>query len=422
MNRLIQSRIDRPGNPKLRLGLWIVLVSLVAAVAWAANTELPRVVRAQVIIQPTGEVQRVQHPDGGRLAELLVSPGQRVEKGQLLLRIDRTRAASNLDENLARQRSLQGQIERLRAEASGLPYQSDSVNRADQVATHGARMRALEQQKQVLSERIQAVDAQQKSNASAIQASQDALASARTEYQQFKALQQSGAVSEVEVLRLQREVRERLASVQQLQAESPRLLAERQALTEEQATLLTNFRQQAQEELIQSEVELASLSSLADGISDRVKATEVLSPTTGLLGEVLVNTIGQVIQPGDLLMEIVPEQEQLAARVEVSPADIGFVSTGQNVNLRLSTYDFTRYGVLRGRVVRVGANTVEERDKEPFYPTRVELMAQFVGDRANLPVKVGMRGTADIITGSRTLLSYVLTPLSRVKYEAFTKR
>ena len=406
----------------MRIGLWLVLISLVSLVFWAAKTELPRVVRAEVIIEPTGDVQRVQHPDGGRLAELLVSPGQRVEQGQVLLRIDRTRATSNLDENLARQESLRGQIDRLRAEAAGTPYLSNDPKRVDQVATHRARMSALDQQKQVLSERIQAVDAQRQANLSAVRASRDALASARKEFNQFKALQESGAVSEVEVLRLQREVRERLASVQQLEAEAPRLVAERQALSEEQASLLTNFRQEAQEALLQAEVELASLVSLADGISDRVNATEVLSPTTGFLGEVLVNTIGQVIQPGDLLMEIVPEQEQLAARVEVAPSDIGFVSTGQDVNVRLSAYDFTRYGVLRGQVSRVGANTVEERDKPPFYPTRVELAAQFVGGEAQLPVKVGMRGTADIITGSRTLLSYLLTPLSKVQYEAFTER
>ena len=230
-------------------------------------------------------------------------------------------------------------------------------------------------------------------------------------------------MSDVEVLRLQREVRERLASVQQLEAEAPRLSADRQALLEESSTLIANFRQQAQEELLQAEVELESLQNLADGINDRVQATQVLAPTTGVLGEVLVNTIGQVIQPGDLLMEIVPEQDTLSARVEVSPSDIGFVSLDQPVNLRLSTYDFTRYGVLTGRVVRVGANTVEERDKEPFYPTQVALDAQFVGDIENpLPVKVGMRGTADIITGHRTLLSYVLTPLSRVQYEAFSER
>lgn len=423
MNSLIQSRIDRPGSPKTRVGLWLILISLVSLTIWAANTELPRVVRANVIVQPTGEVQRVQHPDGGTLAELLVQTGQRVEKGQVLLRIDRTRAESNLDENLARQRSLKGQIQRLRAEAVGEAFNPTDPALREQLAAYQARINALQQQRQVLTERIEAVVAQIASNQSAQRAAQDALSSARAELKQFQALLASGAVSDVEVLRLQREVRERLASVQQLEAEAPRLTADRQALLEESSTLLANFRQQAQEELIQAEVELESLQNLADGINDRVQATQVVAPTTGVLGQVLVNTIGQVIQPGDVLMEIVPEQDTLTASVEVSPSDIGFVSIDQAVNLRLSTYDFTRYGVLTGRVVRVGANTVEERDKEPYYPTRVELDAQFVGNPDNpLPVKVGMRGTADIITGHRTLLSYVLTPLSRVQYEAFSER
>lgn len=423
MSALIQSRIDKPGHPRTRLGLWILLIAIISLVYWASQTELPRVVRANVIIQPIGSVQQVQHPDGGRLAELLVRTGERVEQGQVLLRIDRTRAASNLDENLARQRSLQGQIQRLRAEAAGQTFESSDPGLADQVAAHRARISALQQQRQVVKERIEAVSAQMESNRTAQRAASDALASARTELSQFQRLLESGAVSDVEVLRLQREVRERLASVQQLQSEQPKLSADRQALLEESSTLIANFRQQAQEELLQAEVELESLQSLADGMEDRVQATEVVAPTTGILGEVLVNTIGQVIQPGDLLMEIIPEQDRLAARVEVAPSDIGFVSIDQPVNLRLSTYDFTRYGVLTGVVVRVGANTVEERDKEPFYPTRVELDQQFVGDpNQPLPVKVGMRGTADIITGQRTLLSYILTPLSRVQYEAFSER
>ena len=135
-----------------------------------------------------------------------------------------------------------------------------------------------------------------------------------------------------------------------------------------------------------------------------------------------MNTIGQVIRAGDVLMEIVPRQVQLAARAEVAPADIGFIAQGQPVNIRLSAFDFTRFGVLKGKVQRIGANTLQEQNKEPFYPVKVELMSQALAQADDdLDLRVGMRGTADVVIGQRRVLDYLLTPLSRVRYEAFTE-
>lgn len=398
-------------------------LSLSGALVWAHFTELPRVVRGVIIIEPVGEVQRVQHPDGGRLSELLVRSGDRVEAGQILLRIDRTRAESNLDENAARQRSLERQIARLRQESEGLPFESDLIEMAGEVAAHQARIESLKSEQDVLLERIRGIDAQLRANRQAVSAARDGVESARQELAQFQELRASGAVSKVEVLRLERELRERQANLSQLIAEGPRLESEKQALNEQSRGLASEFRANARQELLALETELESLRSLSAGISDLVNATEVLAPTSGVLGQVMVNTIGQVIAPGDVLMEIVPGDTALQAKVEVSPADIGFVSLGQPVNLRISTYDFSRYGVLSGQVAQVGANTVEERDKEPYYPTVVSLTTSDLGTSDNpLPIKVGMRGTADIITGTRTVLSYFLTPINKMRYEAFTER
>ncbi len=419
----IDSLLAQRPSHRMRFGLWLILFAIVGALVWAHFTVLPRVVRATIIIEPVGEVQRVQHPDGGRLSELLVRAGDRVSKGQVLLRIDRTRAESNLDENLARQKSLEMQIARLRAESAGEPFTSDDPAMRDQAEAYRARLKALDSEQDVLNERVRSVQAQLEANRSAIAAARDGVASAQEELEQFQRLQASGAVSKVEVLRLERELRERRASLTQFTAEAPRLRSERQALTEQINSLGAEFRSRAQQELIGAQTELDSLRSLSMGISDMVNATEVLAPTSGTLGEVLVNTLGQVIQPGDVLMEIIPSDTRLQARAEVLPADVGFVSTDQPVNLRISTYDFSRYGVMPGVVSQLGANTVEERDREPYYPTIIAMDADFLGDPSNpLPIKVGMRGTADIITGERTVLDYLLTPLSKIRYEAFTER
>ncbi|QGG80748.1 HlyD family type I secretion periplasmic adaptor subunit [Litorivicinus lipolyticus] len=413
---------ERPSH-RLRFGLWLILAAIVVGLGWAHFTVLPRVVRATIIIEPVGEVQRVQHPDGGRLSELMVRAGDQVVKGQVLLRIDRTRAESNLDENLARQSSLAMQIARLRAESAGEAFVSDDPWMADQLEAHRARRQALASEQDVLTERARSVQAQLLANQSAVAAARDGVSSAREELEQFQRLQASGAVSKVEVLRLERELRERRSSLTQLTAERPRLQSERQALSEQINSLGAEFRSGAQQDLIRAQTELSSLRNLSTGISDLVKATEVLAPTSGTLGEVRVNTIGQVIQPGDVLMEIIPSDTRLQARAKVLPADIGFVSPDQPVNLRISTYDFSRYGVMPGRVSKLGANTVGERDSEPYYPTIILMDSDFLGGADNpLPIKVGMRGTADIITGQRTVLGYFLTPLSKIRYEAFTER
>ena len=240
----------------MRLGLWTLLLSVMAFGYWAYETELPHVVRSEIIIEPAGEVQQIQHPDGGTLAELLVRSGDQVEAGQVLLRIDRTRAASNLDENEARQRALRARMSRLKAEAMSEAYIPEDPAMSEQLATYQARQQAIQQQQQVLDERIEGVRAQLVSNQTAIGAAKDALASANRELEQFEKLQESGAVSDVEVLRLQREVRERQASVDQLTSDGPRLKAERQALQQERASIEVAFRQKAQEELLQVEVEL----------------------------------------------------------------------------------------------------------------------------------------------------------------------
>lgn len=419
----LQQLLDRRPSVKLRLGLWLVFLAVGLGIFWASQTTLPRVVRAPIIIQPAGDVQRVQHPDGGRLSELLVQTGERVAQGQVLLRIDRTRAESNLGENRARARSLERRLARLRVEVTGQRFVSTAPNLDEQVAVSAARFAAIEQEQQVLADRIQAVESQREANRRAIRAAQDQVASARSEYEQFLTLLNSGAVSRVEVLRLERELRERRSALEQLQTETSRLSSERDVLVEQQQSLLADFVARAQEELIATETELEALENLASGMSDLVQATEVVAPTDGVLGEIYVNTLGQAIQPGDVLMEIVPENDVLTAAAELSPIDIGFVTPGQPVRIRISTFDFARYGVLEGRVERVGVNTVEERDKEPYYPSKIALSAAFLGDsESGLEIKVGMRGTADIITGERTVLDYFLTPFEKVKFEAFTER
>lgn len=423
MNPVLQTQIEKRPSALARFSLWLILFSFVAFVIWAKFTRVPNVVRADLTVEPSGEVQRIQHPDGGTLAELLVSSGDRVTAGQVLLRVDSTRAASNLGENESRQAALRAQITRLKAEAMGEAYKPLDPELAEQRATHQARLLAVEQQQQVIDERIESLKAQEQANEVAIKSAQTALASAQSEFEQFERLQSSGAVSKVEVLQLRRVVQERQATLDQLMADMPRLRAEQMALTRERATIEANFRQQAQEALLQSEVELTSLARLAEGIADRVQATEVLAPTDGVLGEVRVNTIGQVIRAGDVLMEIVPQQDELAARVEVAPADIGFVTEGQPVNIRLTAYDFSQFGVLTGTVSLIGANTEQPQpDREPFYPVKVRLDDQhlFKGTQT-LDLRVGMKGTADVVVGERSILEYLLTPFSKIQYEAFTE-
>jgi len=235
-----------------------------------------------------------------------------------------------------------------------------------------------------------------------------------------KPLVGSGAVSEVELLRLQRDVSRYLGERDQAAAQITRTQA---AILEAQRKIQEvdlNFRNQARMDMADTVAKLTGLSAGSTALSDRVVHADIRSPVKGTIKRLLVNTVGGVVQPGKDVVEIVPLEDALLLEVRILPKDIAFLRPGQSAMVRFSAYDFAIYGGLAAVVDQVGADTVSDEKGNAFYNIRVHTLKPSLG--RNLPIIPGMVAEVDIKTGKKSVLSYLLKPILRAKAHALSER
>lgn len=416
-----------------RGGRWIVwglLAFVVIGVAWAAWAEIDEVTRGEARVIPSRQVQVVQNLEGGILSELLVSEGDVVEAGQVLLRIDDTRFSSNLREGRQHYLSLVAKAARLRAEAEDRPFSAPEEVLRENPELAKQERTLYETRRQELNNSLEAGRqkvAQRRQELNELASKRDQLrrshALVRQELDMTRPLVSEGAISEVEILRLERQVNE-LAG--ELEATQIAIRKAESALAEAESRLAEaeiGFRNQARLELSEVVAELSRLSESNRALEDRVRRTAVVSPVRGTVKQVLVNTIGGVIQPGMDLVEIVPLDDTLLVEARVRPQDIAFLSPGQKAVVKFSAYDFAIYGGLEGRVEQISADTITDEQGESYYLVKVRTDKAHLGtDDAPLPIIPGMVGTVDILTGKKTVLSYLLKPVLRARERALTER
>lgn len=411
-----------------RLLVWTGLALLVALLVWAALAEIDEVTRGEGKVIPAGHVQVVQAVDGGVVSEIKVREGDIVDKGALLLRIDATRFQSSLRENRAEYLALLGKAARLRALASGtgliLPpevvKESPQVARTEQLLYENRRQEIAAQigiAQQQLQQRRQELGEVESRYNQAVQA----LTLTERELRMTEPLLADGAVSEVEVLRLRRDVSRFKGERDSAEAQQPRIESSiREAARKIQEVELT-FRGQARNELADTEAKLSGLEEGSVGLADRVMRTEVRSPVKGTVKTLKVKTLGGVVQPGTEVVEIVPLEDSLLLEARIQPKDIAFLRPGQRARVRFTAYDFTKYGGLEAALEQIGADTVTDDKGNAFYLVRVRTASAFIGDKSR-PILPGMVAEVDILTGKRTVLSYLLKPVLRARQYALTER
>lgn len=409
-----------------KLLYWTLFV-LVAGVIWAAQAELDEVTRGTGKVIPSRQVQIIQAVDGGVISELMVREGEVVPAGKVLLKIDPTRFVSSLQENRSQALSLQAKAARLQAIADGRAFvvppevARDMPQLAEQERIlYNSRRAELEAQlgiaRQQVTQRRHELDqmrAQREQAASGYELTMKELAYTRP-------LVRGGAASEVDVLRLQRDVARYKGEREQAEAQIPRVQA---AIAEAQRNIQEvelSFRNQARIELADVTAKLHALTASSTALSDRVKHTEVTSPMKGTVKRLLVNTVGGVVQPGSVIAEIVPLEDTLLLETQILPQDIAFLRPGQEAMVRFSAYDFMIYGGLEAVLDQISADTVTDDTGKAYYLVRVRTLKASLGD--NLPIIPGMTAEVDIKTGSKTVLSYILKPLYRAKVRAMTER
>jgi len=397
------SAAPRPTGPRLagppRRVPWLAFLSVLllggmlgAFVAWAAYAELEEVTRGNGRVIPSSREQVIQSLETGVLTELLVREGDRVEKDQPLLRIDDTRASALFRELQGKVAALAAQAARLRAEAYGgrLEFPAEVRNPAlvrRETQAFQARTRALDEGLATLARGIALLD---------------------REIEIVEPMVARGLVSEVEALRLKR-----LRNEQSLQ------IADRR----------NRFRAEAAAELNRVESELAQTRETATARGDAYRRTELRSPMRGTVKSIRVTTIGGVIQQGQDLMLIVPVEDTLVVEAFVKPADVAFLHPGQPAVVKLSAYDYAIYGGLDGTVEFISPDTLRDErrgalaaagDPEEtgaFYRVLVRTRATALrgpGD-TELPILPGMTATVEMLAGRKTVLQYLLKPLTRAR-------
>ncbi len=412
---------------KARLLLRVIALIIFMLLVWAALAPLDEVARGEGKVIPSSQLQVIQSFDGGVVQEVLVREGQVVNKGDLLLRIDPTRFISTFRENRAEYLSLQARAARLQALTTNneftLPQGLSSE--APEIATHERNLyesNRKEMQEQLSIARSQLDQRMEELNevrAKLAQATR-ALELAIQELNVTKPLLASGAISEVEILRLEGEVANAKGAREQALAQESRLLL---AIEEAQGKLRETELQANNKwraELSDVLGKIAALGESSTGLADKIKYAEIRSPVRGTVQRVFTNTVGGVVQPGHEVIEMVPLDDDLLVEAKISPKDIAFLHPGQEAIVKFTAYDFVVYGGLRGKVEHISPDTVTDEKDRTFYIVRVR--TERAGFDPSLPIMPGMMTQVDILTGKKTVLAYLLKPVLRAQQNAMTER
>ncbi|MFZ7310589.1 HlyD family type I secretion periplasmic adaptor subunit [Comamonas jiangduensis] len=411
-----------------RILLWSSLLCVLVLLIWASLGSIDEVVRGQGKVVPSRQVQVVQSLDGGVVEEILVRPGQKVDAGQVLLRLDPTRSTASLGENKAETLALKAKAARLEALATGEPFKvpDDVLKQAPNVVEMERRVwenKNQELQTAVSIARDQFNQRQQELRETMANRDQAASSCSLTseELRVTKPLLSSGAVSEVDLLRLQRDVARFCGEAKAAGAQIGRIQAAIQEAERKVQESELNARNLARVELSETRGKLSSLEQGQLALQDRVKLAEVRSPVRGTVNNLMANTVGGVVQPGKDILDIVPMDDTLLLEVQINPKDIGFLHFGQKAEVKFTAYDFAIYGGLAGKVEQIAANTITDEKGNSFYIVKVRTDRAHVGDDSR-PIIPGMQAEVHILTGQRTLMQYLLKPILRAKANAFTER
>jgi HlyD family secretion protein/adhesin transport system membrane fusion protein len=392
---------------------------------WSSMTQVEKVAMATGQVVPVSMVQSIQHLEGGIVREIRASEGRLVERGEVILRLDPTGMQAELDQLRARESGLALQVERLRAFAERRPAQLSGSQQLvmDQEAVLQTQVRARETQREVLERQV----ATRRAELATLQAQHAALVRqseiiGETLEMRLKLLK-AGLVSRLLYLETERESARLRGEVAQAVTNMRRA---EEAIAEAQARLVETEARLASDSLAEMGRLSAELAQVREGIAravDRVTRLEIRSPVRGVVKDLRFRTIGGVVPPGAQVTEVVPIDDGLIAEVKISPRDIGHVRVGQDVTAKVSTYDFSRYGVVAGTLSGISASTFQEGDGQVFYRGFVTFEKPGVGDVPERnPLLPGMVLQADIRLGSRSVLEYLLTPIYASLASAFHER
>lgn len=412
-------------NPRrIRIVLYFWVAAIVLFVIWAAMAEVDEIARGNGHVVASGQNKVIQHLEGGIVEEILIEEGESVKANQPLLKVKNEKSFSSLESNQLNVEALRAKAMRLKAEASGGSFSGGSstylaneyslliTNRQNLNAKVAGLREKLSQNRHELSEA--------KSRREHLKQS---LSMINEEVRMTGPMVEKGVRSKVDFLKLQREANEAEDAYQSTVLSIPRLesvIAETQRAIEEASYI---FRSEAQRQYNETLAQFNSLQADATALNDQVDRTVVRSPMDGVVQKLYVHTNGGVVKPGDDLVEIVPKGANLLVEVKLKPSDIAFIYPDQHAMVKFSAYDFAIYGALEGKVVHVSADAMTNQKEETYYTVRIQTDKSYMEHNGKrLQIIPGMTVSADIITGQKSVLDYILKPILKTKQHMLSER
>ncbi|NKJ08557.1 HlyD family type I secretion periplasmic adaptor subunit [Rhizobium sp. SG741] len=417
-----------------RLILGLCALMIVAFVAWAAFADIDEIARGEGKVIPVSKTQIIQSSEPGIVQQINVNLGQVVHKGDMLVQLDNTTTASTLGESVAKARSLGAKVERLALEEAGA-FDAQFVCPADILATaktvcdneeklFEADRASYKNKLDVLHQRLKQHQNELDEARANIDRLTQNIVGAQKQYDLLRPLGEKKLVAQTEVLKVQRDLVDLQGQLKVYVESLDRLHAAINEATLQVADLGLQLRQQALTDKGQALSELSVVDETIRGASDRVKHTDIRSPVDGIVNTLEVNTIGAYVDAGKVIAGVVPTADILLIEAKISPRDVAFVRIGQPAVIKISAYDFSIFGALDGKVVNISADSLVEKDKnETYYLVRIKTdKSALERDGKHYPIIPGMVASAEIMTGRKTILAYLMKPINKARSEALTER
>jgi adhesin transport system membrane fusion protein len=410
---------------------FVTFAFVVVMLFWANGAMIDEVTRGEGRVVPSSKTQVVQNLEGGILSEILVREGDIVQEGAVLVRIDNSLAEANLRDLQGQYISLQARVARLDALFDGaetVEYPTEVVKKAPDVVQaqnilfgtqrrqNAAQLSILESQRFQREQEIQEAVSQRRQY-------RNSLALAREELGITEPLVRQGIMPRLDLIRIERQVADLEGQIRTINTTIPRL----QTALQESDNRIDEFnasnRASMSDQLITTRNQLKSIKETLFASTDRVTRTEVRSPVYGTIKQLKFNTVGGVVAPGADIVEIVPLEDSLLIEAEVRPADIAFLRPGQKAIIKISAYDFSIYGGLEATLEQISADTIKYDGGDAFYRVYLRTEQNTLTRQGKiLPIIPGMTATAEILTGSKTVLDYLLKPILKARDRALRER
>ncbi len=415
-----------------RIFLWAVLSMVFGTLIWMSIAEVDEITKGDGKVIPSSHLQVIQNLEGGIVEEIRVNEGDHVKKGDLLIRLSDIKPKSDFEGNRIQYEGLKAKQYRLLAEATMGNFSVDKAERQkldgfiqqEEEAFHTNRS-LLISKLNVLNEQInqRITDlSDAKSKVKLLTQAREVIAKEETLSQ---TMLQKGVESKSDNWKLQRERTTIEQQLEEAKNSVPRLEHAIAELKEKMIQEKIDYQNKAKQELSQNDTELGRIRASSVPLSDQVDRSKILSPVTGIMKQMFINTVGGVVRPGMDIAEIVPTEDSLLIETKIKPADIAFLHPGQKAIVKFSAYDFSIYGGMVGEVYQISSDTIVDQQKqESYYLVKVKINQKSAinSKLSKVTIMPGMTANVDIVTGKKTILQYLMKPIIKARQNALTEK